>query len=267
MLTEGWELIKSMKPGIIQTIIHKTQNRRFIELDILRGVAIIMMVFLHILWDLDYFGILPLNKSIYRLQFFVPTLFFLLLGICLAVSFNKYHNKPKDVFYSHLMKRGLWIFNLGMVITVITLFAFPDRPILFGVLHCIGLSIILAVPLLRFKQYNLFLAAGIISLGFLFGQFVINNPTILHLAIGLHQSHIHQYTIDYFPLAPWMGVNLLGIALGSWLYADNKRRFRLPDLSQWKAFKAFSWLGQHSLAIYLVHQPVIAGSLMIYLWL
>ncbi len=226
-----------------------------------------MMIFLHILWDLDYFGILPLNTSIYRTQFLVPTLFFLLLGICLVVSYNKYQTKPKKILYTHLLKRGLWIFNLGMIITFITLFVFADRPILFGVLHCIGFSIILSVPFLHLKHNNFVLGAGVILAGTILGMFSIENPTILHLAIGLHQSQLHQHTIDYFPLIPWFGVTLIGMGLGSWLYADNKRRFHLPDLSQWAAFKAFSWLGQHSLAIYLLHQPVIAGSLMLYLWL
>ena len=42
----------------------KIQNR-FIEIDFLRGFAIIFMVFLHFMWDLDYFGLVPLNQDIY----------------------------------------------------------------------------------------------------------------------------------------------------------------------------------------------------------
>jgi len=41
--------------------VEKEQNQRFIELDILRGFAILFMIILHLFWDLDYFGILPLN--------------------------------------------------------------------------------------------------------------------------------------------------------------------------------------------------------------
>jgi len=74
-----------------------------------------------------------------------------------------------------------------------------------------------------------------------------------------------KYTIDYFPLLPWLGVCLLGIALGDIMYKDNKRRFPLPDLSKYRPSKLFSWLGQHSLAIYLLHQPVIAGVLFLFL--
>ena len=41
----------------------KGQYQRFMELDILRGFAILFMIILHFFWDLDYFGILPLNKN------------------------------------------------------------------------------------------------------------------------------------------------------------------------------------------------------------
>ncbi|MHA1487713.1 MAG: heparan-alpha-glucosaminide N-acetyltransferase domain-containing protein, partial [Promethearchaeota archaeon] len=69
---------------------------------------------------------------------------------------------------------------------------------------------------------------------------------------------------DYFPLIPWFGATLVGIVLGSILYKDNKRRFYLPDLSKYKSFTMLSWVGKHSLAIYLFHQPVIAGMLFIF---
>ena len=74
-------------------LMRKPSSKRFIELDILRGFVIILMVFLHILWDLDYFGIIPLNENIYQFNIICPTLFFILLGMCLVVSKNKYRNQ------------------------------------------------------------------------------------------------------------------------------------------------------------------------------
>ena len=239
----------------------KGQPQRFIELDILRGFAILFMIILHLLWDLDYFGILPLNKNFYSLNIIVPVMFFLLVGICQAVNNNKYQSRPKKM-YLRTIQRGLWVLNLGMLFTLLTAVFLPDRPILFGVLHCIGCCIILSVPFLRFKSYNILFATIIIITGVYIGNFYnIENPTIFQLATGFHQSNIGQHSIDYFPILPWLGVCLLGITLGNILYKDNKRRFPLPDLSKYKPTKIFSWLGQHSLAIYLVHQPVIAGVL------
>ena len=65
------------------------------------------------------------------------------------------------------------------------------------------------------------------------------------------------YTVDYFPLFPWWGVVLLGIFLGKQLYPGYKRIFPLPDWSRVPLIQAVSFLGQHSLTIYILHQPII----------
>ncbi len=238
--------------------INKFRKTRFIELDIFRGFAIIGMVLLHILWDLDYFGILPLNRDIYQFQFAIPTLFFILVGICLSLTSNKLDN------YKKMIRRGLWVFSLGLLITMVTFTFLPEKPILFGVLHCIGFSIMLSIPFLRFKHLNFIFASIIIVAGIIVNNYFISNPTVFHLVLGIHQADLWRHTIDYFPILPWFGVCLLGIAFGKILYDENGRKFRVPEIINHKPAKAFSWLGKHSLAIYLLHQPVIAGIISIY---
>ncbi|MDH7517052.1 MAG: heparan-alpha-glucosaminide N-acetyltransferase [Candidatus Thermoplasmatota archaeon] len=239
------------------------------ELDMLRGFAIIIMIFLHLLWDLDYFGLMPLNKQIYRIQPAIPTVFFLLVGMCMIVSRNRKNDLSKTEqkkYDLHLIIRGLKIFGLGMILTIATIIFIPDRPIIFGVLHCIGICIILSTIFLKIKPtYNLIISTILMTLSYFTARYPIENPNLLHIAIGLHQTNIGQYTIDYFPLIPWLGVCILGISLGSWLYKDNKRRFHIPDLSKYTPVKIFSWLGKHSLGIYLAHQPIIAGIILMYI--
>jgi uncharacterized membrane protein len=246
-------------------ITEKGPAQRFIELDILRGGAIIFMIVLHLFWDLDYFGILPLPKNFYALNIIVPVMFFLLVGICQAVNNNKYINHPKKM-YLRSIQRGLWILNLGMLLTLLTAVFLPDKPIMFGVLHCIGCCIIITAPFLRFKTKNILYGIFFLTIGLLiYFSSTVENPNILQLAIGLHQSNVGQHTIDYFPILPWLGVSLLGIALGNILYKENIRRFPIPDLSKYRPTRVFSWLGQHSLAIYMLHQPIIAGLLFLYI--
>jgi uncharacterized membrane protein len=244
---------------------HKNQTQRFIELDVLRGFAILFMIVLHVFWDLDYFGILPLNTQFYSLNIIVPVVFFLLVGICQSVNNNKYQENPKKMVFKSI-QRGLWILNLGMLLTLLTAVFLPDRPIIFGVLHCIGCCLILSTLLLRFKSTNLIFATLLIVTGLALGAFfTTENPTMVELATGIHEADVGAHTIDYFPILPWFGVCLLGVTIGNILYKDNKRRYPLPDVSAYKPTKIFSWLGQHSLAIYLLHQPLIAGVLFLVL--
>jgi uncharacterized membrane protein len=229
------------------------------------------MIFGHILWDLDYFGLAPINNSIYSiLTKTVPTLFFLLVGISLIVSKKKIENKPVNYeknYYKHLILRGLKIFCLGMIITIGTLLFIPEKAVVFGVLHCIGLSIVLSGPFLKYRKYTLLFGFLIIFAGTILAQYPVDNPTVFHLTLGLHQTNVWRYTIDYFPLIPWFGVCLIGIVIGDWLYCGDKRIFRMPDLSRYRPVKIFQWAGRHSLVLYLLHQPVIAGILSIFIYL
>ena len=258
------KMIKEKLITLAKMAVHKPKKNRFVELDFLRGFAITFMILLHILWDLDYFDIYSLNNTIYQSSIIAQVMFFTLMGACLAVVYNKNQKSSKIKLYLHLIKRGIWIISLGMIITLVTLIFMPERPILFGVLHCIGLCVILSILFLKLKHWNIAIAITMICTGFVLSTIHTPNPSALHLIIGLHPADFWIYTIDYFPIFPWLGVCLLGVSIGNMLYDGDKRRFKLPDISTYKPVKALSWLGQHSLAIYLVHQPVIAGALTLY---
>ena len=141
----------------------------------------------------------------------------------------------------------------------------PETPVLFGVLHCIGLSVVLSIPFMKYRNYTLLFALSIMFASTILAQYPTETPSVFHLTIGLHQANVWAHTVDYFPLIPWFGVTLLGLVIGDWLYCGNERRFRMPDLSKYKPVKLFQWAGQHSLAIYLLHQPIIAGTLTLFM--
>ena len=64
-------------------------------------------------------------------------------------------------------------------------------------------------------------------------------------------------TEDYVPLFPWMGVLLLGVALGHVLV---RTRFAvLAPLARLPL--ALRLLGRRSLVVYLLHQPLMIGAL------
>ncbi len=243
--------------------MHESQKTRFWEVDLLRGLAVVMMIVFHLFYDLNYFGIYRVDISS-GFWFYFPRitagLFILLVGVSLALSYSRTEMQGrKDRIFIKLLKRGLWIFSLGMVVTVVTYLFVEERFIVFGILHFIGVSIILSYPFLRLKALNLGLGAAAIGLGLYLQGLSFPYPWLLWL--GLAPDGF--YTLDYIPLFPWFGVVLLGIFLGSSLYGGYQRKFILSDLSGLALPGALCLLGRNSLLIYLIHQPLIIAALVL----
>jgi uncharacterized membrane protein len=189
-------------------------------------------------------------------------MFLLLVGISLTVSYSRAHKKlSKRQLRLKFFKRGTSVFGLGIIITLVT-WVYPHNGfIMFGILHCIGLSIFLAYPLIRFRNLPLILGVLCVILGvFLLVTVVVDFPWLLWL--GFVPSRF--FTLDYFPLLPWFGVVLIGIFLGNSLYQNNKRKFSLKDHSQFIVNRVVCFLGRHSLIIYLLHQLIIVGLLYLF---
>ena len=123
--------------------------------------------------------------------------------------------------------------------------------IIFGILHLIGLSIIISPVFLSYKRLNLIGGISIIIIGWLLT--FIKGPIWLAW-LGLHPESF--YSVDYEPLLPWLGVVLIGIFTGKTLYPDGTRSFHLPPMRN-PVTGGLTFLGRHSLIIYLLHQPVI----------
>jgi len=214
---------------------------RFWEIDALRGIAIVLMIIFHLAFDLSYFGGYDLNIHSglwWLLGRATASIFILLAGIAISLSFSG----GSPTFTSYL-KRGLWVFLWGLLITAITWLFFPQEFIVFGVLHFIGLSSVIAYPLIRYRYRNLFIGLAVIIIGL-----SLKGPIPLF-------PHSFR-TFDYFPLFPWFGLFLIGIFLGNSLYPEHVRKFSIPEISS-----PLSTLGQHSLPIYLIHQPVLIALL------
>jgi uncharacterized membrane protein len=245
--------------------VNASLSERFWEVDFLRGIAIIMMVIYHIMFDVVFFHLAYVDlSSIPVLLFLYPigSMFLLLVGVSLALSYSRMEGTLSSWQRQRkFIIRGLYIFGGGMLVTLGTWLYLGQGYVIFGVLHCIGVSTILAYPLIRRRVYPLFLGIICVVLGvFLQLTVVVDFPWLLWL--GLIPSNF--YTVDYFPLLPWFGVILIGIFIGNSLYQNNKRQFKIKDLSQVLAVRGVCFLGRHSLIIYLLHQPIIVALLTLF---
>ncbi len=226
----------------------------------MRGVAVVAMVFYHLSYDLAYF------VGLFEVGFFrqgagldigrmIGGTFTFLAGLSLTLSYVRAAESSGRRVSLKYLGRGARIFSYGLIITLLTWIFVPRDMIYFGILHLIGASIILAYPLIRLKLTNVVLGAGCIALGLYLRQsFVVESPWLAWLGGRPGFS-----TLDYWPIFPWFGVMLLGIAAGNTLYgsASKKRTARATP----PPLRPLTFLGSHSLAVYLIHQPVLIAAL------
>lgn len=243
----------------------KKNTDRFWEIDTLRGIAIILMVVLHILFDFNYFGIYPFKINSFPLIIFsepARIIFLTLVGVSLYLSYSRIKDKlnNREIFIKNL-KRGLLIFSGGIFLTFLSYFLFDGRIIVFGVLHCIGISIIISYPFLKMKNFNLITGFILVIIGYFLKTTYFSFDYLFIL--GFKSTSF--YSFDYFPLMPWFGFVLLGIFFGKTLYPDFKPIINLPDLSKNKVVSFVSLLGRNSLKIYLLHQPILIIIFMFFL--
>jgi uncharacterized membrane protein len=232
---------------------------RLWEIDALRGSAVAAMIVYHFAWDLNYFNYYhkDITEGLWLLfQKSFLTTFVLLVGVSLWLGYTR----RGRVKFAGYLDRGLKILGWGMLVTIVTRLFLGEGTVFFGVLHLIGLAVILAYPFLRLGAKNLVVGAAIIAAGNYFAQTTVDFPWFLWLGL----SPAGLYMVDYLPVFPWFGVVLTGIALGCVFYPCGPRLIRLRGNSPAKPFRLLAYLGRRSLLIYLAHQPVLMGVL--FLW-
>jgi len=225
------------------------QNRLW-ELDALRGIMILGVVFIHLCFDLDYFlGIdVVKNPVIQAIMDHCGMSFVVLSGLCVTLGRRS-------------VRRGLQVLGCGMIITVVTtgmyLLGMADRFIIiyFGVLHLLGVCMLLWPLFRRLPAWALaVLGAAMVALGLWFRQLTV--PVGWLFPLGLVAPGFASS--DFFPLFPGLGWFLLGASLGRLLYRE--KRSLLPRFpAENPVVRFFRWCGTNSLWIYLIHQPVLYG--------
>ena len=235
-------------------------------LDLFRGISLLNMLAYHLLFDLVFlFGLnIPwyLGKGAYWWQQMICGSFILFAGFSGRLSRNN-------------GKRGALLLGLGMVLTIGTWIAMPEQLVAFGILHFMGCACLLLWlfrPLLNkvnpvvgtILSLGMFLLFRGTSRGYLglIGAPVVNLPqsfyqTSFLFPLGFPSAQF--FSSDYFPLLPWFFLFLLGFYLWPLL-------IRIPGLTKIDSKipdNPVSWIGRHTLWIYMIHQPILYGACLV----
>ena len=244
------------------------KKERIHFLDEIRGFAVICMVVHHLFYSIGY--VLDLQWGYDAFDFFCIVqpifwaIFIVTSGICVQLSRNS-------------VKRGGIVFAFSLVITFVTavimpLISFEGEEIYFGVLHCLGICMIICGLLKKtLAKVNTKVGAAVSILlftvtynvqnGYLFFDkyLRIDLPANWYsynflFPFGITSGSFHS--ADYFPLFPWLFLFVFGSFIGRFAL---ERRF--PEFMYKSHSKFLQLAGKNSLWVYILHQPMIFAVL------
>ncbi|MGL5972867.1 MAG: heparan-alpha-glucosaminide N-acetyltransferase [Oscillospiraceae bacterium] len=241
-------------------------NNRVNFLDNLRAISLLSMILYHLVYDLHYiFNInIPWDATInYIWQQATSWTFILISGASVKYSKNGY-------------KRATQIFCIGMSITFITYFFMRSQVIYFGILHFIGISMFILTFFKKFfnkiNKYLLFVISFslfTLSKGIYNGFLGFLDTPLFYLPRQFFQStYLFMFGLpnknfissDYFPIIPWIFLYFTGYFL--WQIIDtsiiNNKILNFEN-------KFIAFIGKNSLILYILHQPIIYGLLLLIL--
>lgn len=262
---------------------------RAFELDALRGLALLMMVLHHFIFDLRYLlglDVFAFQETWWFANLLRPTflnVFLVVSGICCTFSRSN-------------TRRGARLLVVALAFTAVTTLVSrltgQEFYILFNVLHVLAFGTLLYAGLTypeRVKtqkgkervtsdddqesppqfipnQKNaavdvilIVMAAVLIYFGNLMPHWQDAGSWLL-LPLGLPPIP-GVAMADYLPIIPWLGFFLVGALIGRLAYSD--RCSALPNAPPLvlQLSRPLEYLGRHSLAVYAIHQPVLLAIL------
>lgn len=216
-------------------------------IDAFRGVAIILMVIYHFVYDLTYFGWLDFDMNHEQpwqaLRYLIMSMFIFTCGLSLSLAYSKYFDVRK--YFVRLLKLGA----AAACVTLTSLFLFPEAWIYFGILHFLLFCTLVCLPFIKLPWLALILACVCF--------YIFHQQWFFYRWPFYFLSFVPQgISQDFVPIFPWLGVAFLGVGLAP---LARFLTFNLPESTSFLKF-----IGNHSLIIYLLHQPILFGLLKAY---
>ncbi len=222
---------------------------RYAFIDALRGMAIVLMIAYHFSFDLNYHG--WIHQDFNHAPFWltaragIVSLFLLLVGASLVLNAQRADS-------TSFWRRQYRLLAACIAVSLGSYLMFPQSFIFFGILHFILLASLLGRAFVKLYYANLFIAAALLLAGTAYTNPLFNTPWLQWIGFMTYKP----FTEDYVPFFPWFGVVLAGIFLGR-LLIQHPESLKIDLLGT----RQLALAGRHSLAIYLLHQPILLGIL------
>jgi uncharacterized membrane protein len=232
---------------------------RLAVVDLIRGIAVIAMVFYHLSWDLLDYGLIDVdvvNDPLWRAFAHVIAGSFLAL-----VGFNLVLANRDGVRTVPYLRRLAVIAGAAALVSLGTYWFMPGAFVFFGILHMIAAASVLALPFLRAPvPVTVAVAVACLAAPSLLTSEFFDAAPFLWLGLSAHVVP----TVDYVPVLPWFGVVLGGIAAAR-LVVEFRREDGLASWRPAAGWRPVLFLGRWSLPVYLIHQPILIGAITILL--
>jgi uncharacterized membrane protein len=214
------------------------------------------MIVYHFCYDLNYFKIIAFDFYHHPMWLIfrglIVTLFIGIAGISLHLATTHGVNRYK------ILKRLIILTGCAVLISVVSFVLFNKRFIFFGILHFMVIANLLGLLFTRWFWLKLIGGTGILIIGLYVQHPFFNQPLLQWVGLMTYKPS----TEDYVPLLPWFGIMLLGMFIGQGLHYYKPDYLYYPVQSPW--IRRLAGVGQHSLLIYMVHQPVLIGGLFVW---
>ncbi len=226
---------------------------RLLAVDLARTSALFGMVVFHLVRDLEIFGMVPQGTTLTGgwaiFARLIAGTFIFLSGVSLVLAHGEKFRTEA------WLRRTSTVFVAAFLVSAATFIAFPEQFVFFGILHAIAFFALLGPGLLRLPAWCLAAGAvGVLAVSSQFGRVVFDAVYLAWTGLGATVPA----SLDFIPVFPWLATYLLGMAAARMLPRDMLAI--IPPTSAWKLLAA---PGRHSLAIYLIHQPVLFAILWI----
>ena len=241
---------------------HSTSTRLQL-FDYGKGVAILLMIGVHTVYILAMAGLLPVELVNSLGNILVSRAIVITFIVCSTIIlwYRSSETASTSAWRSTLLRQVVKLALAAGVVTFATSIVFPGSGVVFGILHLLTLATLINGVLFRLRIPPLWYGLlGVLVL--ILGNWLLSLTFTSTGWEWLGFTSSHFASIDYVPLLPWLGVTWLAVPAAPRLI--QLARQLQEDHTQNTRWEWIAWCGRHSLTLYLLHAPIIFGSVWLF---